>query len=130
MSNAMKLGKDTGSLTNAMMSAASVAPQVGKGATLLSWTDRYAYFVNSVSADGKTCVIERAIAIREDNNGMSDAQSYRYKRHEAGDTTPITLRFRHGKWRQQSICAYTGATKYRPINICFGTMREYYDFSF
>lgn len=129
MSNAMKLGKETGSLTNAMMSHTGTFPVVGKGATLLSWTDRYAYFVNSVSADGKTCVIERAIAIREDNNGMSDAQSYRYERHAPGDTTPVTLRFRYGRWYLQHGTPLTGIS-YSKINVCFGTMREYYDHSF
>lgn len=130
MSNAMKLGKDTGSLTNYLMSGASNPPVVGQGATLLSWTDRYAYFVDSVSADGKECTIERALATRADSNGTSDAQSYRYERHEPGNARKATLRYRHGKWREKYECPYTGATKYRPINICFGTMREYYDFSF
>lgn len=123
----MKLGKDTGSFFNYLMGNSMTIPEVGKGATVLHWTDRAAYFVNSVSADGKEVVIERAKAIRTDNNGMSDAQDYNYERDPQAQ--PETIKFAYGKWRRV-YRELGGKTTYSPINIIFGTMREYYDFSF
>jgi len=123
----MKLGTDTGSFFNYLMGNSMTVPEVGKGATVLHWTDRSAYFVNQVSEDGKEVIIERANAIRTDNYGMSDSQDYRYERDPRAE--PQTIRFTYGKWRR----VYTnreGKKETSPINIIFGTMREYYDFSF
>lgn len=123
----MKLGKDTGSFFNYLMANSLSVPEVGKGATVLHWTDRSAYFVNSVSADGKTVEIERANAVRVDDNGMSEAQDYKYERNPLAE--PETIKFRYGKWRRV-YKELGGKTTYAPINIMFGSMREYYDFSF
>lgn len=123
----MKLGTETGSVVNHLMSRdGSGIPVVGKGATELMWTDRKAYFVNSVSEDLKECVIERAHPIRTDNNGMSEAQSYEYER--TGNT--IELKFRWGAWRQFYTCPWTKKKKNQKMNISFGHMSEYYDYSF
>jgi hypothetical protein len=121
----MKLGTETGSLMNHLRSNDPTPPVVGKGATELMWTDRHAYFVNAVSKDGKRCTIERAKAIRTDDRGMSDAQNYRYER--TGNTTE--LRFKWGKWRAQGKDEWS-KDKWYPVNIVFGYMDEYYDFSF
>lgn len=123
----MKLGKDTGSVMNHLMSRSNQEPAVGKGATILHWSDRSAYFVDSVSKDGKKVVIERAKAVRTDNHGMSDSQSYEYVRNPQAE--PETIKFAYGKWRRV-YRELGGKTTYSPINIIFGTMREYYDFSF
>jgi len=123
----MKLGTDTGSFFNYLMGNSMTIPEAGKGATVLHWTDRSAYFVNSVSADGKEVVIERAKAVRVDNNGMSEAQDYNYERDPQAQ--PETIKFTYGKWRRV-YRELGGKTTYSPINIIFGTMREYYDFSF
>ena len=123
----MKLGTQTGSFFNHLMANSMSLPEVGKGATILHWTDRSAYFVNKVSADGKEVEIERAKAIRTDDLGMSDAQDYRYERIPGHE--PLTLKFTYGKWRR----VYTnseGTRETTPVNIIFGTMREYYDYSF
>jgi len=121
----MKLGTETGSLMNHLRSNNPTPPVVGKGATELMWTDRHAYFVNEVSEDGKMCVIEKARAIRTDDRGMCEAQDYRYER--TGHTTE--LRFKWGKWRSQGKDAWN-KNKWYPMNIVFGYMDEYYDFSF
>lgn len=123
----MKLGTATGSFFNYLMSNSMSIPEVGKGATVLHWTDRSAYFVDQVSADGKQVVIERAKAIRTDENGMSDSQDYRYDRDPNAE--PETIRFTYGKWRRV-YTNWEGKKETTPVNIIFGTMREYYDYSF
>lgn len=125
---ALKLGTQTGSFFNHMMSAGKALPEVGKGATKLFWSDREAWFVNHVSNDKKTCIIERANAVRTDNLGMSDQQDYRYDRHE--NPQQVTLKFRYQNWWEEYYCPYDNKKKYNKINIAFGFMREYYDFSF
>ena len=102
-------------------------PEVGKGATILHWSDRSAYFVNFVSADGKKVTLERAKAVRTDGNGMSESQQYKYERDETAQI--VTIVFRHGKWREVST-GWDGKTNYNPVCIIFGTMQEYYDYSF
>jgi len=123
----MKLGKDTGSFFNHLMANSMSVPEVGKGATILHWSDRSAYFVNFVSADGKRVILERAKAVRTDENGMSDSQQYKYERDESAQIVLIV--FRHGKWREVST-GWDGKTNYNPVRIFFGTMQEYYDYSF
>ena len=70
-------------------------------------------------------MIERAHPIRTDQNGMSDAQSYRFER--TGHT--VELRFKWGKWRVQGGQDWN-KNKWYPKNIKFGYMSEYYDYSF
>jgi len=123
----MKLGKDTGSFFNHLMANSMSVPEVGKGATILHWSDRSAYFVNFVSADGKRVILERAKAVRTDENGMCDSQQYKYERDESAQIVLIV--FRHGKWREVST-GWDGKTNYNPVHILFGTMQEYYDYSF
>ena len=121
----MRLGKETGSLINHLSSNNPTPPVVGKGATELMWTDRKAWFVNWVSDDGKECRIEKAKAIRTDNRGVCESQSYRYERtgHE------ITLRYMWGAWRYKDDLGLSDAVWHK-MNIVFGYMNEYYDFSF
>ena len=122
----MKLGSETGSVMNHLMSRGGAGvPVVGKGATELMWTDRKAYFVNMVSENKKHCVIEKAKAIRTDDNGMSEAQTYKFER--TGYKTE--LRFKWGKWRYQGQNDWN-KNKWYPMDIQFGYMDEYYDFSF
>lgn len=116
----LKLGTQTGSFVNWMMSQGQTPPVVGKGATVLLWTDRHAYFVDYVSKDGREIVIERPECKRADDLGMSDSQAYVYERNV--NANKIILRFKYGKWRDKQ----TGQV----YNIKFGYMDEYYDFSF
>jgi hypothetical protein len=124
----MKLGTQTGSFFNHLMSNDITPPVVGKGATILLWSDRHAYFVDSVSSDGKEVTITRANPIREDQNGMCDVQEYRYERNT--DAQLEVIKFTYGKWRRVYTNGWTGKKETQPINIIFGTMREYYDYSF
>lgn len=120
--------KNTGSLTNWMMAGGSTGePKVGEGATEFCWTDRTTYWVTYVSEDGKQCNIVRAKAVRTDNNGMSDAQDYRYEHYEK-EGEPIRLVFKWGAWRRFEKNSVE--KRYPKIAIKFGVMREYHDYSF
>ena len=71
--------KTTGSFYNWLYGNNATAPEVGKGATELCWTDRHAYEVVWVSEDKTECDIQRYKAERIDGLGMSDCQTYKYE---------------------------------------------------
>lgn len=75
----MKPNTQTGSFINMLMSNNSTVPEVGKGATVLMWTDRHAYEVIEVSDDKKRVVVQQYFPKRIDKNGMSESQEYEYK---------------------------------------------------
>ena len=86
-----------GSFTNYLMGNNSSVPEVGKGATLLMYSDRYPYEVLEVSNDGKRCVI-RAMNHKAIGEGMG---------HQDWDITPDlcapkhTLVYRNRAWRKE-----------------------------
>ena len=89
--------KDTGNLMNYLMGNNSSIPVVGKGATILHWTDRSAYEVMNVSSDLKTVVIRQCRAKRIDTNAMSESQEYDYS--ELSDVD-ITIVWKYKAWRE------------------------------
>lgn len=72
-------------------------PEVGKGATVMHWTDRSAYEVIEVSPDGLSCTLQRYQPERADNYGMSDSQGYKY---ETLTEEKMHLVYRRGAWYQ------------------------------
>jgi hypothetical protein len=113
----------TGSLVNMLMDGATPsAPTVGMGCTILGWTDRHAGTVVSVTHGGKRLGVQRDRAIRTDDNGMSDAQSYRYEPQPEAPVHYYSLR-KDGKYRE--VGAGQGG-----LALLLGVRREYYDFSF
>lgn len=151
-----KLSAGTGSFINHLMANNATVPVVGAGATELLYSDRHAYEVIEVSADGKTVVIEACNAIRTDSNGMSDQQDYRYEPN--GQKT--TLVWRNGAWRRQCVQVFFTETaealtyqerqqffdennqlklvpgmtyekkSYPKMSIIFGVQQAYHDYSF
>jgi hypothetical protein len=120
----LKLGDEImkyGSLQNVMYadSKSSIKPEVGMGATLIMWTDRHAYTIIEVSKNGKTFRMQRDNAIRTDENGMSDSQSYRYERDTDGGILTVRLG-KNGVWKVLKSKTTVG----------IGFRREYYDYSF
>ncbi|MFW6311272.1 MAG: hypothetical protein ACOC1K_03450 [Nanoarchaeota archaeon] len=95
----MKLGTQTGSMINHLMSNNDTKPEVGKGCTLLHWTDREAWEVIEVRKNDKEVVIQKYNPKRIDNNGMSDAQEYEYS--ELTDAKK-TLVYKWGSWKERS----------------------------
>ena len=149
-------GTQTGSFINMIMSQNSTLPEVGKGATVLSWTDRYAYEVIEVSNDKKRVVVQQYFPKRIDKNGMSESQEYEYK-----ELSPVkeVIVWRWGSWKWERevikfinppigyskeyekyydsegmLMLIDGITKkakeYHKVSIVFGEKREYYDFTF
>lgn len=93
-------------------------PEVGMGATEIGWTDREAYTVIEVLSP-KRIVIQRDRAIRVDQNGMSESQSYQFERNPLGRTFIVTKR-KDGKWKIQHTQQI----------VLLGVRMEYYDYSF
>lgn len=96
----LKLGKHTGSVMNHLMSSNSTLPEVGKGCTILMWSDRHAYEVISVSEDKKRVVIQQYIAERVDKNGMSECQEYKYEKLNGHNEEIV---WRNDAWRKVVI---------------------------
>lgn len=74
----MRLGTQTGSVTNHILSRATIGqpePTVGMGATLLGWTDRHACTIVEVSMERDRIVVtvQEDNAKRTDSNGMRRA---------------------------------------------------------
>ena len=112
----MKLGTETGSLTNHLLSGTKgePKPKVGMGATILGWTDRHAATIIRVTPT--QVHVQKDRAIRLDSNGMSESQQYRYER----DTDALVLVFRKTKkgWK-----GHSGFLR-------VGDRNEYHDYSF
>lgn len=112
----MKAGTETGSLINHLYSrAATPDPEVGMGATILGWTDRYAGTIVKVT---KTQIhVREDKATRLDSNGMSESQDYSYERDPHG----VLHVFRHTK---------RGYRNSRGNGLLVGVREKYYDYSF
>lgn len=93
------LGSTTGSIVNYMMGNNATLPEVGKGATILHWTDRTACEVISISKDGKRVIIQEYIPTRVDKNGMSESQQYAYEKLDGYDRVIV---WKWGAWREES----------------------------
>lgn len=132
MTNPMRLGRDTGSLVNHVLSAGSpVMPAIGMGATILSWTDRHAGTVVGILTrrDGSLLGVrvQEDTATRVDRNGMSEAQAYDYTPNPEGHVW--TFRRHNGAWRE---CHANGRVmaKGSGMGLALGRRERYYDFSF
>ena len=110
-----------GSLVNQLCSEVSggPVPTIGMGATLISWSDRSAYTIVSVTPSGKTFVMQRDEATRTDKNGMSDSQSYTYTPNPKAFLEKVSLR-KDGRWK------LAGSNQ----SVLIDCRREYYDYSF
>lgn len=97
-------------------------PEVGMGATHILHSDRHAYTIVEVVSE-REIVVQRDIATRTDNRGMSDAQSYIFEPNP--DAPRITLTKRsNGHWYAKGVRTTEGS----PYII--GVRTEYFDFSF
>ena len=113
----MKLGTETGSTSNWLLSGTKgqPKPEVGMGATVLMWTDRRACTIVKVT---RTQVhVQQDKAIRTDKYGMSESQSYRYERDESAPVEIFRLR-------------KNGAYKGPGGQLRIGERDAYHDYSF
>jgi len=100
----MKLGTQTGSLTNHIISRmvkGQPNPEPGMGATILCWTDRHAATITKVWVDRRRTYVEvqEDSAVRTDRNGMSECQTYQYVANPNGHITVFRCE-RNGMWRE------------------------------
>lgn len=110
--------KAYGSLTNRYMETCkSDEPVVGMGATECCWSDRHAYTIIKVKSKCRL-LVQQDIAIRTDDNGMSECQDYKFKPNPKGRIVEL-IKTKHG-WKELGGCTH----------YLIGTRDEYYDYSF
>lgn len=84
----LALGTQTNSVTNYLMSGTNgqPVPEVGMGITILGWTDRRPGTITRVSKSGKVFWFKEDNAVRTDQNGMSESQTYEFSENpDAGE---------------------------------------------
>lgn len=116
----------TGSLVNHIASRSTNGqpdPEVGMGVTLLHWTDRSPATVVEVSENGKTIKVQEDNATREDSNGMSESQQYKYEANTDAPIHTYTLR-KNGRWVRRGEPMKEGGT------LRIGSREKYHDYSF
>lgn len=113
----------TNSLVNLITANANTVPEVGMGATILSWTDRHAATIVEVSKSGKSIVVQEDNAKRVDTNGMSDAQNYEHTPNTDAPRITYTLR-KNGQWVRQGDPLKGGG------RLRVGVRDHHFDFSF
>ena len=99
----MKLGTETGSVTNHILSRAVVGqpdPAAGMGATILLWTDRHAATIIKVWEWRKATYVQvqEDKATRTDSNGYGGVQEYRYEPNRLGNVHTFR-KLADGQWK-------------------------------
>ena len=89
-----------GGFFNQIMGNNSTTPKVGEGATILMYSDREAYEVVEVSADGNSCVI-REVDCKYVGSSYGD-ESYEYSSNPNGYTMTIVWDKRRSSWCHQT----------------------------
>ena len=132
----MKLGSQTGSLTNHLYSRMVInQPEaaVGMGATVMGWTDRYGCTVIDVFKKGSSqyVTVQEDHAKRTDKNGMSDDQDYEYTPNEEGRTWTFKKE-KDGRWSE--VLFSTSTNRYKKhgsgSGMRLGVRDRHYDYSF
>lgn len=131
----MRLGTQTGSLTNHLMARESLKPTVGDGATILQWTDRDAATVIAVEEvkGGWIVTVQEDNAKRTDTNGMSESQTYEYTPNPEGSKYSFrsvdSSQWRQVRKNEKGRWVYVGP-KGEGYGLTIGTRKKYHDFSF
>ena len=131
----MKLGTQTGSIVNHLYSRMTIGqpiPEVGMGATILSWTDRHAATIIKVYQVGKYVMID----VQEDTSkvikgsGHDGSAEYEYSRDENGSV--YHFRQEHdGWWQRVWLNPDTGRwNKFKSTGLRIGDRDTYRDPSF
>jgi hypothetical protein len=130
----LRLGTQTGSLINNIMSRSVIGeptPEIGMGATMLSWTDRNPATIVSVFNKGKTLYIgvKEDHAKRTDSNGFSESQSYEFSfDHQA--MIQYYRKTAKGTWESAWINPETGRFVKGCGSVTIGQRGKYWDPSF
>lgn len=127
----MKLGTQTGSLVNHLLSRApTTLPEIGDAATVTHWTDRSAATVINVFQKGKYnyVVVQEDNAVRVDDNGLSEIQDYEYTRNPEGITS--TFRITDNGYEHVYLAETGRYNKSDSCGLCIGRRQKYHDPSF
>lgn len=126
----MKLGQQTGSFVNHLMSQSKpVKPEIGMGATFLSWTDRNPGTVVSYDPKKKIVGITYDNAVRTDNYGMSEYQEYEFTSVPDG-YVHYFKKDKIGNWVGISWNKDTKRWNKNHKRVIIGIRDKYHDFSF
>jgi hypothetical protein len=133
----MRLGTQTGSLTNHILGLAVIGqpvPVEGMGATILCWTDRHAGTITKVEvARGRTVItVQEDTAERTSGSTQDGSARYTYARNENGHKTTFRLTGK-GRWEEVRLNAESG--RYNKVEggghgLRIGDREEYRDPSF
>lgn len=116
--------KAYGNLMNRIAESSQMPePKVGMGATIIMYSDRHACTVVATFVSGKTVQVKQDKAIRTDENGMSEAQSYRYEPNPSAKLREFSKR-KNGQWVEVGQSQNNGPT------LMIGERDEYHDYSF
>lgn len=123
----MRLGSDTGSLVNHVLSRQTgTFPTIGDPATILHWSDRTPATVAAYDAD------KQIVTLREDDATCTDfdQQTYTFQRSEFGATYHFK-REKNGSWVQVFFNRTTGRwIKSKGMGLVIGRREKYRDPSF
>ena len=124
----MKLCTQTGSLVNHIASRyKQETPEVGMGATILAWTDRYPATV--IEVDGDIIKIQEDNYERVDNNGMSESQDYKFTPNPNGAIR--IFKFKNDQWQPMQVNPVTGRlNKMNYGCVTIGHRSKYHAYSF
>lgn len=131
----MSYAQQTGSLVNHLFARGvkgQPTPEVGMGATLLSYTDRHAATICSVETIRGTLYIsvQEDNAVRTDSNGMSESQEYTYTPNPDGYVKTFRLG-KKGMWEAVYKNPETGRWNVSQVGgLRIGSRETYHDFSF
>lgn len=131
----MKLGTQTGSLTNHVLSRAvngQPEPTVGMGATILSWTDRHAATITAVLKQGGKLyiVVQEDTATVVSGSGHDGSATYEYAPSAKGAQSTFR-QAANGMWQQ--VTFNTETKRYRKVEgygLRIGEREEYRDPTF
>lgn len=115
-----------GSLVNRIQeSTQAPTPEVGMGATVLGYSDRYAGTIVRVDPKNGAFWVRQDNAKRVDGNGMSESQTYEYSPNPEGREF-LFKRVTRGKLKGQ----YREDGRSQGNGVLIGQRRQYYDFTF
>ena len=101
---------------------------IGDGVTLNYYSDEKPATVVEIDSKGKWIKVQMDKAIRTDNNGMSDSQSYKFERDEKG----YIRTFYKTRRKDYTLFTDTGRSTYNSYGI-YLTLKDrsaYFDYTF
>lgn len=128
----MRLGTETGSLVNHILSTSGGQKvENGMPATVTYWSDRDGATVTAINTSRKIVTVQIDKAIRVDDNGTSEMQTYRYERDPEGKEF-FFKQDRKGVFRQVKRNVTTNRWNFVTggLGVFFGKRMAYYDYSF